>query len=313
MTQPTSKPDAAVNKQQSKKSSKGLFILIILLLIAIVGLLVWFVPMKGEYTALIEEKEEQRVELQKDLEVLMGQHDDIKVQYGTLADSLDVKDSIIQANAKEIQQLLNYKWEYRKVNKKLELLRKITQGYVHQMDSLYTVNKELKEENVIIKEQYNLEKEKTRGLTKDKEELIEKVTEASVLNAYNLKALGVRFTGSGRAKETDKSNRVERIKVCFTLSANQIVEPGTKTMYLRIARPDEEIVTQKIDADSYTFEYQGNPIQYTSKKEIDYQNEAMDLCLFWHKKTKDAAMVGVYNASIFVDGYEIGSTNFELK
>lgn len=312
MTQPTAKPGSA-KEQKSNKTSKGLIILIILLLIALVGLLIWFVPMKGKYTAMIKEKEAQKVELNKELEELMGQHDDIKVQYGALSDSLSAKDSIIQANAKEIKELLNYKWEYRKVNKKLARLREITQGYVHQMDSLFTVNRELKEENEEIKQQYNLEVKKTTGLVKDKEELIEKVTEASILKAYNLSALGVRFTGSGRAKETDKASRVERIKVCFTLSANKIVEAGTKTIYLRIARPDDEIVTQKLDADSYTFEYKGQPIQYTSKKEIDYQNEAMDLCLFWHKKTKDAAMVGVYNASIFVDGYEIGSTNFELK
>ena len=40
-----------------------------------------------------------------------------------LADTLAVKDSIIQANAAEIKQLLGYKWDYYKANKKLNQLR----------------------------------------------------------------------------------------------------------------------------------------------------------------------------------------------
>ena len=78
--------------------------------------------MKNKYLSIINEKENQRIELQNDLNSLLMKHDSIKAEYGALSDSLVAKDSIIMANAKEIQELLNYKWEYGKVNKKLELL-----------------------------------------------------------------------------------------------------------------------------------------------------------------------------------------------
>jgi hypothetical protein len=313
MAETPTKPGSTPAAPQKKSVSKGAIILIILLIIAIVGILIWFLPKKAEYTALIKEKEQEKVELQSELNNLLAEHESIKAKYGELSDSLAVKDSIIQANAAEIKQLLNYKWEYRKVNKKLTLLRKITQGYVHQLDSLYTVNRDLKEENEKIRQQYSQEQERTRILAKDKEQLIEKVSEASVLKAYNVTATGIRYTGSGREKTTDKAKKVEKIKVCFTIGENKLAKPGIHAIYMQIIRPDNVTVTQKIDG-PYTFEFNGQQIEYTTKKEIQYKNEDTDLCLFWAKKNKtEPAMVGMYKVRIFSDGYEIGQAAFELR
>ncbi len=313
MAETPTKPKVASTPPENKSNPRAWIIIIVLLLITLVGVLWWFLPKENEYNAMVEEKEEQRIELEKELNVLIAEHESIKTEYGSMSDSLSVKDSIIQANAKEIKELLNYKWEYRKVNKKLNLLRKIAQGYVKQLDSVYTVNRELTEENEKIREQYAGEQQKSRELTKDKEQLIEKVTEASALKAYNVSAYGVRFTGSGRERTTDKAKKVERVKVCFTVGENKLVEPGTKTFYVRILRPDNVVVMQKME-DVYTFEYQGGKMEYTAKKEISYENSATDLCIFWTKKNKaSGAMVGVYSVFVYSDGVEIGKTAFELK
>ncbi|MCD4747193.1 MAG: hypothetical protein K8R58_12925 [Bacteroidales bacterium] len=301
-------------KKAEKKSNLKLHIIIIILLILLIIFLGWyFFNTKGKMKNLIDEKEQQKIELQSELQTLLYQHDSIKVKYGTLSDSLSIKDSIIQVNAKEIKGLLNYKWEYRKVKKKLTLLRKITQGYVHQIDSLFVVNKVLKDENIKIKQEYQMEQKKTTELKKDKEKLIEKVTLASLLKAYNVTATGIRMTGSGKEKETDKATKIEKVKVCFMLGESTLVPAGIKTIYIRIARPDNIIVTQKI-GDVYTFEYDGKKIQYTTKKEIDYQNESINLCMYWRKRNKkEPAMIGKYNVSVFADGYEIGQAFFELR
>jgi hypothetical protein len=312
MTQSSANPNGGMSSDKNSGSKKWIYIAV-LLLIVIVAILIWFLPMKNKYLSMINEKEIQRVELQSELNDLMIKHDSIKAEYGALSDSLSKKDSIIMANAKEIQSLLNYKWEYGKVNKKLELLRKISQGYVHQLDSLFTVNRDLKEENEKIRQQYNKEQDRTRELSKDKEKLIEKVTQATVLKAYSISAMGVRFSGSGKEKETDKAGKIERVKVCFTLGENKLVAPGKKIVYIRILRPDNVVVTQKVDGD-YTFEFNGQSMEYTTKQEVDYQNKDTSTCMFWTKKSKEEpAMVGVYNVFIYADGFEIGTTSFELK
>jgi hypothetical protein len=297
----------------NRKNNKTMLIIAIFLLLALVGLLIWFIPMKNKYVSLLEEKDIQKTNLERELNELLIKHDSVKVMYGSLTDSLKTKDSLILANAKEIQNLLNYKWEYHKVNKKLDLLRKISQGYVHQLDSLFTVNRELKEENIQIRQQFASEQQKTSKLKEEKEQLAEKITDAAVLKAYNLTAEGIRMTGSGRERSTDKANRIEKVKVCFTVGENKLVSSGLKTIYIRIARPDNEIVSHRM-GDVTTFEYQGEKIEYTTKKEIEYQQEPLNLCMYWTKKSeKEPAMIGTYNIAVFADGEEIGQTSFELR
>jgi hypothetical protein len=288
-------------------------ILAILFLVIAVGVVIYFLPKMTEYKEMVKVKEQERAVLEADLNQLMAEHDSIKVMYGELADTLAVKDSIIQANAAEIKQLLGYKWDYYKANKKLNQLREITQGYVQQMDSLYTVNRELKEENEKIRQQYNREQDRTRELTRDKEQLVEKVSEASLLRAYNVTARTLRFTGSGRERETDKAKKVERVEVCFTLGENRLTEAGPKVIHLQIIRPDGVVVTQKVGED-YSFDTKTGKKQYTAKKEVDYQNKDTYSCLHWNKKSEDeSAMLGIYNVKVYYLGEEIGSAGFELK
>jgi len=296
-----------------KKSGKGMIVILLILVLAIAGLLIWNFSIKSDMNTLLEEKEFQRVELQAELDSLMSEHDMIKEEYGELSDSLFVKDSIIQANAQEIRKLLDTQWEYYKVKRKLELLQKVSQGYVRQMDSLYTVNKVLTEENIVIKNDLQEARGEIEDISRDNEELNVIVGQASVLQAYNMKAMGIRDRGSGKEKETDKASRVDKIKVCFTIGENVVVEPGTKEIYVRIARPDKLILT-KDRSDTYTFTYQGEIIQYSIKKLIDYQNLSMNLCLYWEKSYKEKEiMEGAYHVEVFYGDEVIGHTQFVLK
>lgn len=259
------------------------------------------------------EKEAQRIEIQGQLDSLLLQHETIKLSYGELADSLVTKDSLIMANAKEIKTLLNYKWEYRKVQKKLDQLRVVAQTYVNQMDSLYTVNEKLVEENLNIKRRYNSEQRKNIVLEKEKEQLAVKIVEASVLEAYNTTASGIYVKRSGTEVATNKARRVDKVKVCFTLSKNVVLLPGLKDVYVRIARPDNKILSPGI-AEDYVFNYRGEQIQYSIYEQATYDNEAIDLCLVWTKKYEDIDMLkGKYEVIVFADGQEIGTTSFVLE
>ena len=142
---------------------------------------------------------------------------------------------------------------------------------------------------------------------------MEKIDEAAALSAFNINASTIRFTGSGRARETDKAKKVERVKVCFTLGENKLIDPGLKSVYIRIIRPDGVVVTQKVDG-PYLFEFKGNEIEYTSSKDVEYKNAETPVCLHWDKKSKtEPAMVGVYKVEIYAETYKVGDSTFELK
>ncbi len=295
------------------KRRNNTLIIVVVVLIAALALLAWlYLSTRSRLGNMLEEKELQRVELQHELDSLITEHNSIKLEYGSLSDSLAGKDSIIQADAVEIRKLLDTQYEFYKVKKKLDKLRSISQGYLKQMDSLYTVNRELKEENEQIRSSYQKEQQKSTSLQKDKEALTEKVSSAAVLKAYKITGLGVRGSGD-KERATDKAKRVEKIKVCFTLSENSLLSAGRKDVYVRIARPDKTILARG-KGDEYSFSYKGEILQYSIKETVNYQNQSIDLCLYWiNRSTKEDLPPGVYVVSVYSDDYEIGQSSFEMK
>lgn len=302
-------------KSNPAQGKTSVFVWVLLVVVSVVAAYFIYSNLQKDklLTEVNQEKEAQRIELQGELEVLVNEHEKIKLAYGDLAESLNVKDSVITANAKEIKNLINYKWDYRRIQKKLDNLRVVTQNYVTQMDSLYTVNEQLVEENLNIKRRYNSEQRKNIVLEKEKEQLADKIVEASVLEAYNIMASGIYVKRSGTEVKTEKARRINKIKVCFTLSKNVVILPGLKDVYVRITRPDEKILSPGI-AEDFVFDYKGETIQYSIFEQADYDGEAIDLCLVWEKKFKEIEMLeGNYEVIVFADGQEIGTANFLLK
>jgi hypothetical protein len=283
------------------------------ILLAVIVIMAWML-MNNRTTVvtLVKEKDLQRTELQSELDSLLNEHARVKSSYGKLSDSLLQKDSIIMANAAEIKKLLGTQYEYYKVKKKLELLRKISQGYVHQIDSLFTVNAALKEENSQIKGNFQREQTKNEELNKDKSQLTERINSAAVLKAYKITVQALKTKAGDKERETDKASRVDKIKVCFTLSENKLVSTGSRSVYVRIARPDKLILTHG-RSDEYVVKVQGEDLQYSTMQSVNYDGTAMDLCLNYNIYSKDTLLKGNYLISVYADGREIGQSSFVLK
>lgn len=286
--------------------------MLVVLAIGTIGLSIWLISLKNEVKDLRTEKDIQRWELEKELDSLVMEHVRIKDAYGEISDSLAGMDSLFQANAKEIKDLLNYKWEFYKVKKKLDRLQVVSQGYIRKMDSIVLVNEELAQENIEMREEIKIANRNFKSLEQKKEQLEVKVDEASILGTYSLKGTPVHVKGSGKETETDKVKRTTRINVCFTLSANSIVPAGKKEIYVRIAQPDKEIMIAG-RGDKYTFEHKGEMLQYSAVKSIDYQNEAIEMCLPYNVRSSQELQVGVYHVDVFDGDNNIGHTTFELK
>jgi hypothetical protein len=300
--------------EKAEKNSKSLVYIILLIVLMVILAVVSFLYFKTntKYNELSVEKEQMRLELKSELDSLLVEHSRIKSEYGQLADSLVLKDSLILANATEITELLNYKWEYFQVKKKLDRLRDVAQVYVRQLDSLYTVNDELKEENVRIRENYRSEKVKNTELTEEKQNLEKKFTDAAILRANNIVATGIKERGSKQI-ETDKASRTDQVRICFTIGQNTLVDFGKKTVYLRIARPDK-VILMVDQTDEYSFLYQGQRLQYSIKQDFDYKGQPIDLCVFWKKVESDqSAMVGRYNVTLYYENEVIGESYFDLR
>jgi hypothetical protein len=296
---------------EQNTNTKKFKVIIAILILALIALFIFFFLQRGNLNKLIHEKDQEKAALQKELDSVVVEHNKIKTAYGTLSNSLKAKDSLIQANATEIKKLLDTQWEYNKVRKKLALLQKVAQGYVHQMDSLYTVNRELQAENDKISQDYKNEQTKNKSLVKDKEELSEKMNQAANLKAYGVNVTPLKLKGGLKEEPTEKASRTDRLKICFTIGENPLIKSAKKIIYIRITRPDN-VVVQKTKYD--TFVYNGQAIPYSLREDVEYKGQAMNICVVWTKKDTDkAAMRGKYTITINSDDKEIGNGSFELK
>ncbi len=290
---------------EGRKKEKTLYWVIILLVIALGVSLYYGVRVSVQK----QESYAHGVELQSELNQVMDEYNTVKLENQDLSSQLSEKDSVIMANRKEIEKLIASQADYRKIKRKLELLRAITQDYVVRIDSLVTVNKQLEEENIQMKEEVNRVQERNTQLTVDKQRLEEV---ASTFKAYDLNAATFRVRGDGKEIATDRAPRITRIGITFILSENKVVKAGKKFIYARISRPDG-VVMSVSDDDLYSFEMDGEKYQYTIKEEIDYENQSMPVKMVWDRISDGAAMEGKYDVMLYMDGKEIGRTAFMVR
>ncbi len=300
-------------KKQKNGIPVWLWAIIGILAAALVFLMVHLSSVKGDLKELEAEKELQRQDFQAEVDSLMKVHNELKESYGELSAELAEKDSIIQADAIEIKRLLESQWDYNRIKQKVASLQAISQKYVRQMDSLYTVNRELVAENERIREEFQAERRQNTNLTRQKEELANKVNQAATLRIYNYAADAVYFKGGSRETSTNKANRAERIKIDFTVGQNDLVETGTKLFYVRIADPNRAIIC-KGTGDEYSFNANGETLQYTEKVRVNYDGKETDVRAYYIKPSERQMMPGTY----FIDVYEqggklVGQTSLELR
>lgn len=296
---------------QKPVNTLGYKITIGVLLVIIAVMAYMLVNQKKEVVTVTQTSNQERVELQGQLDSLLAEHEKVKAAYGDLNDSLVGKDSIIRARANEIKKLLGLNSELSVVKKKLLQLQMITKGYESQIDSLYTVNRQLRQENEKIRIDYNLEQQKSAELSKDKEELHQTINKAAVLKAYKVTATPLKSRGVDKEKITDKASRTDKIKICFTVSENKLVSPGYQRFFVRIAKPDNSILTR---GSSYTFQFLGQTLQFSAIETLNYEGEAIDICTYYeHPSTAAELPKGRYIVNIFTEDREIGQGGFELR
>lgn len=308
-------PEERMRKAASRNRNLLLAALAALLvaLVFIVVLSVKNSSIKDDLSNLEAEKELQRQDFQAEVDSLLKVHNELKESYGELSQELAEKDSIIQADAVEIKKLLDSQWDYYRIKKKVASLQAISQKYVRQMDSLYTVNRELVAENERIREEYKAEKRHNTNLTRQNDELTDKVNIASTIKIHGLSANAVRFRGGSKETTTDRANRAERIMVSFTMAQNDLVEVGSKVFYIRIADPTKAVIC-KGTGDEYSFTSKGESLQYTEKVRVNYDGKDADVRAYYNKPSEFEMMPGRYYIDVYEQGGKlIGQTSVELR
>jgi DNA repair ATPase RecN len=253
----------------------------------------------------LKDTSSEKANLENEFNDMLAQYDALKTDNKQISGQLEQEKTKIKEMLDEIKGLKssNY-YQISQYKKELGTLREIMRSYIVQIDSLNTRNKLLVEENKQVKTDFQKVKSEKENLQVKTDDLSQKVDVASALRAINISPLPVNEKG----KEVTKAKKVIRIKVCFTLTENAIAKTGNRIVYLRIARPDKEILP---NTEGGMFNYDGNQILYSAKREIDYQSKDVEMCVYWANTGN--LTEGVYTVDLFSEEKQIGTATFALK
>ncbi|MFN8206761.1 MAG: hypothetical protein U0T82_05050 [Bacteroidales bacterium] len=298
----------ATEKTLSKSvERRGKVNLVLIILIVLLGAAIGYMwkinqdqkQQSMEAQALLED---QKNDLTEQLSSMVNEYEALKTNNDSmnmkLQDQQDKIKRLLAINTNNLEKIKLYK-------KELVTLRDIMKSYIVQIDSLNQRNMQLVAENTEVKSKLDQARSDNEKLSQDKEALSDKVKQASVLAAKNILVSPL----NSRSKDTEKASRVSKLKACFTIRENGLIAPARKMVFIRITRPDQLVFASSQDN---LFEFQGEQIVYTEKREIDYESKDIDVCIFY--SVKEGEMIkGNYSADIFADGNLIGSTTFVLK
>jgi len=279
-----------------------LAIVAILLGGTLIVMIMQYNKMKQENIVAVEAIEEQKGMLTNELQDLNAEYEDLKTENDSMNTKIEAQQSkikeLLTLNASNVEKIRLYK-------KELGTLRDIMKSYVVQIDSLNRRNQMLVAENQEVRGKLDEARVQNENLTQEKDNLSTKVSTASALSAKNIVITPL----TKRSNDTEKASRAAKLKTCFTVRENAIAPAGTKTVYIRISRPDNMLLAVSED---YKFNFEGQDIAYTEKRDIEYDNRDVDLCIFWDNSANNL-ITGNYSVDIFCDGKLIGSTTFALK
>lgn len=254
-----------------------------------------------------EFSEQEKVEVMQDLQLMAGEYDSLMTNNDSINTELFVqKEKVdkLMADAKK------YNWSIHKLKKEASTLREIMKGYVRTIDSLNTENVELRAENLNVIGKLGVKEKENNKLRENNSELEDKVRLGAKLAALNFVVYGQRVKRNNVHKETNRASNTEKIKACFTIDDNEVTEPGKKMVYLRIMTPEGTVLAERSD-NSNSFKLDGARVLYSVKKEINYENKELDLCMYWD--VDNMLTPGEYFIKAYVEGHEIGSAAMVLK
>ncbi len=261
-----------------------------------------------------ERKSSEKIQIQlnaekdtiaENLKKVMQEYNELETDNASLNLKLQEEQERAEKLYRELKRVRQVSFaEIKEYQKELGTLRAILRHMVVEIDSLNTLNQKLIAENIKVKQEVITSKKTIEGLEQRTEELSSTVAKGSVIRARNV----VTTPLNRRGNDVTRASRVEKIRVCFTLTENSIAKAGNRFAYIRILGPDGFILAK---SSSDLFDFEGEKVVFSARREVDYQNQDVDLCIFYDNNGE--LVKGKYEVSVYLDGFLVGAGDFMLK
>ncbi len=287
--------------------SKKLVLVIVLLVLVIGGVSFYAFRQAKENKEMSELFAVEKMEMENEYTTFATQYDELQVQINndSLREKLESEKLKTQRLLEELRQVkTSNAAEIMRLKKELQTVRAVMRSYVAQIDSLNRLNQALAEENQEVKQKYNRAALQITNLSQEKKTLNEKVTLAAQLDATAIRI----DPRNKRGKSSKKVKEVKKIAISFTIVKNITAQTGERILYIRIAKPDNDVLTKN---NANTFTYENRSLAYSIKKYIEYTGEEQDVTVYWD--VEEYLPAGTYHVYIFADGTLIGQEAFSMN
>lgn len=279
---------------------------VVAILCGCVGYLIYSLNEKSaEHDEMVKLAEMDKREMENEYAQFAKQYNEMKTQINndSLIAQLDKEQQRTEELLAELKRVKSTDAaEIARLKKELATVRAIMRGYILEIDSLNRLNQALTTENQQIKAQYSQAQTHISSLQSEKESLSDKVAIASQLDAT-----GISMTAKNkRGKNARKIKDAKQLVVNFTIAKNITAPTGMKSIYVRIQKPTNEVLTS-----GHTFPYENKNLEYSMKRDIEYTGEEQNVTLYWD--VNEFLSAGTYRVSIFADGNNIGNRSVTFE
>ena len=289
-----------------KKNQKILSILAVVLIILVLAFIFLFLNEKKTNSELVKSFELDKEDLENEYTSFAQQYDELQltITNDSLASLLETEQTKTQRLLEELRTVKSSNaTEIRRLKRELSTLRKVMVSYINQIDSLNRLTKQQREVIDEVTKKYNTASRRISSLSQEKMNLDKKVTLAAQLDATNLWI----EAKNRRGREAKRVKDIVKFHIGFTLVKNITAETGERTLYVRITKPDQSILTK--DA-SQTFSYENRNIPYSIKKYVEYDGEEQRVVVYWD--VEEFLYAGEYRIDVFTEGTLIASRTFNF-
>lgn len=290
-----------------KKNNIALKILIGVLAVALIALTIYTIRFYNE------EKENKEI-LQKEKAAIENELNELIVKYDEAIDENEIMDQNLVDARERINRLLDSVQDYEanlvlitRYRREISNLKAEKERLFRVVDSLSLQNQRMA--MTIDSTQTELS-EKTRlsdSLQTSNQSLANKVNKASQLKITSLRGEGVIVRNSGKVVENDRTRRIDQVRTCFTITANDLTEAGEKNLYVQVYNPENELVGDKI-----AVEHDGGVMVYSAQSTVYYENDELDVCIL-AIATEEKLLEGNYKVYVYNDATLIGTASFSLR
>ena len=279
---------------------------VVAILCGCVGYLIYSLNEKSaEHDEMVQLAEMDKREMENEYAQFAKQYNEMKTQINndSLIAQLDKEQQRTEELLAELKRVKSTDAaEIARLKKELATVRAIMRGYILEIDSLNRLNQALTTENQQIKAQYSQAQTHISSLQSEKESLSDKVAIASQLDATGISMAAK----NKRGKNARKIKDAKQLVVNFTIAKNITAPTGMKSIYVRILKPTNEVLTN-----GHTFPYENKNLEYSMKRDIEYTGEEQNVTLYWD--VNEFLSAGTYRVAIFADGNNIGNKSVTFE